>query len=396
MTTREVAEALANSRGSVQAEPVRSRQALAVVRAAVETERDRAAPRWIVRRASGGDTVLLCRDELADDGNPAIDGERLADYAEALGRRADGLAQEEPLRPPEPRARSPAGGRAAGRCAAPGRQPPAAARGRDLASTPRCRAAWRSTRAACPRPAPSSSPSARSRGARELTAEQVRDRVAGRYPRGRAAARSPGAGCAAGRGRQRAALACRMRGAGRAPTSRRCATSPLCRRRRPSPRASVAAAFEEVPAERVEAEEFDRRLRYSIEQQHFLALVVSPRRALHAERLLAADSHSMSAASTACSSVTCAPSAKRSASTGAIVLRADAVPSAERRASSDWANLQRLVKAVLPRVQAELAASSRHVLLTNPACWPATGSWACWMTCARRPAAPAGRPGCGS
>jgi hypothetical protein len=44
MTGTELAEALLSSRGSVQSEPVRTSQAFAVLRSAVETERDRAAP----------------------------------------------------------------------------------------------------------------------------------------------------------------------------------------------------------------------------------------------------------------------------------------------------------------------------------------------------------------
>ena len=50
MTATELAEALLSSRGSMQSEPVRTRQALAVLRAAVETERDRAAAPVAVRR----------------------------------------------------------------------------------------------------------------------------------------------------------------------------------------------------------------------------------------------------------------------------------------------------------------------------------------------------------
>jgi hypothetical protein len=84
----------------MQSETVRTRQVFAVLRAAVDTDRDRAAARWIVRRAEHGGQILLARDDLAEDGTPTIDGERLADYAETLGKCADELAQEDPLRPP--------------------------------------------------------------------------------------------------------------------------------------------------------------------------------------------------------------------------------------------------------------------------------------------------------
>jgi hypothetical protein len=49
-----------------------------------------------------------------------------------------------------------------------------------------------------------------------------------------------------------------------------------------------------------------------------------------------------------------------------VVLRADGVTRSERAASRDWGNLQRVVKAVLPRIQAELSASAKFVLLTDP------------------------------
>jgi hypothetical protein len=99
MTATELAEALLVSRGSVQSERLRTRQAVAVMRAAVETERDRAAARWILRREEPSGQILLARDELAEDGTPSIDGERRADYKETLGKRADELAHEDPLRP---------------------------------------------------------------------------------------------------------------------------------------------------------------------------------------------------------------------------------------------------------------------------------------------------------
>jgi serine/threonine protein kinase len=153
MTATELAEALLSSRGSMQSEPVRTRQALVVLRAAVETERDRAAARWILRRAEHGGQILLARDELAEDGTPAIDAERLADYAEALGKRADELARGDPLRPlgrvlealqaiePPPGATAPAANRLL-QLAGP---PPRGARP--------CPAGSSCTRAACPPPA---------------------------------------------------------------------------------------------------------------------------------------------------------------------------------------------------------------------------------------------------
>ena len=94
MTQRELAGAILARRGSVQEEPLRSRYAGACVRAAVEVERHRAAPRWIVRRVDGRAGMLLASDVVDDRGDPRIDGQKLADFALRLGRTADDLAAD--------------------------------------------------------------------------------------------------------------------------------------------------------------------------------------------------------------------------------------------------------------------------------------------------------------
>ena len=86
MTVGELAQALVAKRGSVQDEPHRTRYALAVARAALETERDAAEPRFQERRS--GETVLVAVNEEA------------ADYAVNLGRAADVLAATDPLAAP--------------------------------------------------------------------------------------------------------------------------------------------------------------------------------------------------------------------------------------------------------------------------------------------------------
>ena len=55
----------------------------------------------------------------------------------------------------------------------------------------------------------------------------------------------------------------------------------------PTPRAG--ADFEEVSVDKADLKQFRQRLQYSIDQQHFVALIVSPRRAQSAERLLTAE-----------------------------------------------------------------------------------------------------------
>ena len=86
MTVGELAQTLVTKRGSVQDEPHRTRYALAVARAALETERDAAEPRFQERRS--GETVLVAVSEEA------------ADYAVNLGRAADALAATDPLAAP--------------------------------------------------------------------------------------------------------------------------------------------------------------------------------------------------------------------------------------------------------------------------------------------------------
>jgi serine/threonine protein kinase len=86
MAAEEVCQVLLVSRGSVEEEPKRSRLARVVTRAAVETETARDEPRFIVRRA--GANALIAADLS------------LADYAAALGQKADQLANEDPLVPP--------------------------------------------------------------------------------------------------------------------------------------------------------------------------------------------------------------------------------------------------------------------------------------------------------
>jgi hypothetical protein len=82
----ELPAAAVAARGSGQDEPLRSRQASAVVRAAVEVERVAAEPRLFVRRVY--DKVFVATDQAA------------IDLALKLGRQADTLAQQDPLVPP--------------------------------------------------------------------------------------------------------------------------------------------------------------------------------------------------------------------------------------------------------------------------------------------------------
>jgi len=87
ISAAELERLLLAARGSAEEEPVRTRHARAVVRAAWETERGMKDPRWVLHRA--GDRVILA---LTDE---------LAAWAEHLGNKADQLAAQDPLPSPQ-------------------------------------------------------------------------------------------------------------------------------------------------------------------------------------------------------------------------------------------------------------------------------------------------------
>ncbi len=86
MSADELCQALLAARGSIEDEPRRSRLAQVVTRTAVETENARDEPKYILRRS--GTNVLVAVDMP------------IADYAVALGQKADEIAKADPLTPP--------------------------------------------------------------------------------------------------------------------------------------------------------------------------------------------------------------------------------------------------------------------------------------------------------
>lgn len=87
MTSRELASALLAAHGSACTEPRRTAEAVAVLRAAVETEQGASEVRFIIQRH--GSHVLVARDT------------ELADYAIKLADKADALALADPLPSPQ-------------------------------------------------------------------------------------------------------------------------------------------------------------------------------------------------------------------------------------------------------------------------------------------------------
>jgi hypothetical protein len=203
-------------------------------------------------------------------------------------------------------------------------------------------------------------------GARELSCEQVRERVAGRYPQAEPLPERPALDTLleqAGSELTWQPEARAGQGAYLAPLRdfNTVVSATLLTRR-----SFVARRFEEIPADRVEIDQFEQRLRHSCDHQGFLALLVSPGRVGLAEAVLA---NAFPVQVTSLDRVLIGHMkslAREKRIDWRVVLRADAVASGERDASRDWTNLQRLVAAALPRVQAELAASPRLVVLTNP------------------------------
>lgn len=101
VSLQELATSILLTRGSVEAEPLRGAQAVAVVRAAMETEGIMADPRFVIRRE------VVRREgnnSNANDGQVRIVialNQTSADYAIKLGDIADELATQDPLVPPE-------------------------------------------------------------------------------------------------------------------------------------------------------------------------------------------------------------------------------------------------------------------------------------------------------
>ena len=362
MTRPELAAAVLARRGSVQEEPLRSCHPGACVRAAVEVERHLAAPRWIVRRLDGPAGVLLARDAVDDGGEPCLDGQTLADFAQRLGRAADELSAADPLLAPA-RAID-----ALQAVAAPaGAAPPAPNRLLALAAAVSRNAALSSRLELYPRGMPADRALRLALGALPsaptLTPDEITRRVAGRYPK---AAPLP----------DRPELDALLRDAGSElqwrsapPDGRRAYRSRLrsfltIGSSTSYTRVSGGAArgAEGGSWESGDTDAFDERLRRALKSRAFLALTVSPRRLADAERVLAS-AFAVDARSADELLIRHMKAAADEASADwRTVLRADREP----RGGADWATLMRLVShRVLPRVRAELAAAPRPVLLTN-------------------------------
>lgn len=350
MAAAELASLLLVTRGSAAPEPVRSRRARAVVRAALEADQALGEPRWAQRRRAQ-------RVVIADDASE-VEGIHLADYGLRLGDVADRLAATDPLpataavldalRHVEP----PAGVtpladsrliRLAAACS------DGAATSSRLDLYPRGLEALRALRLA--RPA--------LLGQGVLSVEAVHERVRARFPEASALPDRPEldallASAETGLVWDHDAAGYRI---GASPGGYSTV----------GPSGTRFLTQTATPAEPTDdgdriATDFTDRLERSARNGGFLALTVPPRWASIAERrlteavdatLISFDEHLIDAMRT------------HAADAGAdwdVVLRADADPPG----GGDWQLLQQLVRLVVPAVQARLLAAGPTVVATDP------------------------------
>jgi serine/threonine protein kinase len=354
MAAVELSRAVLTARGSVQAEPTRTALALAATRAVVEIERGTKDARLVVRRSRG--LVLVARSH------------ELADYAECLGEAADGLAQEESLAAP---ARVLETLQRVARPAAVAPVPPerlvslaaAASQGAAVSSRleiyPRGMPALRALRLA----------HGALLGVSELTVDEIRDRVAGRYP---AAEGLPG----------RPELDALLEDAGwdfewihQADTgqggyrSRRRVGGGLISSGSSSGLGRLtetAIQATETTPELADARRFEERLQHAARHGAFLALTVEPRFLAHAERELArrfpVERRSLETALIQ----HMRDVAARAGADWAVALAADGAPAASRDRQNLLMLVRRAVVGVEEELQAAAQATGRTLLLVYP------------------------------
>ena len=347
VAAEELAAAILLSRGSVEDDPLRSRLAMSAVRAAMEVERAMEEPRWVLRRDHN--RVLVASTQA------------LADYAVQLGREADGLADEDPLAPPlrvQERLRAvpmPAGV-----------EPLADTRLLRVAVLASEHAAVSSRQEIYPRSMDALRALKLSQGAllgaSQLTVEEVRQRVAGRYPEAAPLPDRPElddllktAGFdfewepAAGRG---GAYRSRLRDLLVTSTP----STPI--QRYPTQPGPPAA---EITPEVAQARQFEERLRRAISDPAFIAMTVEPRGYFLARDELCRRFPVQPIDVEATLLQALRSEAEKAKVKWDRVLAADAEPG-----SDDWNKLMVLVRRAVPQVEAAIGAASQTVLMVFP------------------------------
>lgn len=356
MTADELVAAVLALRGSAEEEPRRSLLARAVTRAAIETERVRTTPRWITCRR--GERFFVALDEPGAE----LDGERLADYAEQLGKRADELAAAYPLPAPSRVIESL-------RVIRPPANAPTLSDDRllRLAAAASETAAVSSRQELYPRGMPPERALKLAQGAllgaRDLTVEQLRQRVSGRYPLAAPLPDRPALDTLIG------SLAADLswhpsagdgRGAYRLRTVEvgQVTTAATTLGRYPT---DVPEAPERDP-EKDEADDFEERIKRTVASGGFLALCTTPG---HAERVACeiakrfpVDVHDLDDLMIRhMKEATVTAKARWD-----VVVETDAAGPQ----SANWGRLLTLVARAAPKAEAEVRASKRPVLLRHP------------------------------
>ena len=357
MSSEELCQSLRTARGSLEDDPLATRRARAVTRAAVETENLLEVPKFQLRR--DGNTALIALDPS------------LGDYASSLGRKADEIAKQDPLfplvrvvemlrqvdLPPEV---DPLNDTRLVRLAAAASQSAAVSSRQEL--YPRNMDAARALRLS----------QGALVGSRMLTIEQIRQRVSSRYP---LAAELPGrpkldrlledVGLQlawepdAGREGAYVSTARNVLSVTNVTSSGQRYPTISTTKRVPTP--SFKPAY--VEPEIAEARQFEERLRYAEKNGTFLAMTVKPNlheRAKHelAERFdvqpLDLEALFVEALHRAADEVK---------ADWRVVVAADAAP----ESSGDWRNLNQLIaKKVIPQVEQALTDGGKTILAYHP------------------------------
>jgi len=342
MTSDELARAVLARRGSSRVEPGRTAIAVAVTRAAIETERRREQARFCTRRA-GGRVFVARRLELAD-------------YAERLGQRADELALADPL-PGPARVRE-----ALEQVTRPDGAALEPVRLVRLAAAASAHAAVSSRLELYPRGMPADRAlklaTGAVLGAAQLSVRDLRERVLGRYPeaaeipdRPRLDALVRDAGWGLQWSDERRAYEAKPLG-GELTDSR---SSSLSRR-------TTGGEQPEMTPEVADARQFEEKLRRAAEQGAFLALTVRPKDLALADDELTRH-FPVERQSIECLLIEAMHAAADAAGVKwPAVVRADA----EGENGANWKRFMGLVGSALDRVRDQLSTSDKTLLLTHP------------------------------
>lgn len=348
LTVREASIAIVGSRGSSEVDSIREQHGSSVVRAALEAESDSTDPRFIDRRS--GELILIAS------------APELADLAERLGRAADKLAAEEPLAAPA-RVLETLRQIYANRHLAlpPGVQPMSDSRLARLAVETSQKAALSSKGEIYPRGMDAeralSLASGALYGAKRLTVEDIQNRVASRYSAAKPLPRRPELDLLLDA--QNLSLVwddSTLQFVYQRPDI-------LTGLSESSSTGSIvpAAAYEPASEEHVSAKLFEERLIHALADGGFLVLTTRPRKAMAAERKLAArfglDAKNLDAIVIGAMR----DAAKENGVDWNLVLKADGAA----LQSSDRGRLERLVSRAVPGIQVRMK-ESRMPLFACP------------------------------